>query len=193
MMGRPDEGVSDRRASGTLSGVALPGPDEASAAQTVGEFLARLQELDVRVWIEGDRLRCSAPSGVLTPTLRDQLGRWKPELLRLLPRSEDRAAPRSIPRLPDQPAYVASFTQERMWLLQQLAPTSPAYTVAGALRIAGPLQVGALKDSWNELVDRHELLRARFRTIDGQLSVVLDGAIPRSSCSISADVRSLSG
>ena len=41
--------------------------------QPVWRFLAGLQELDLRVWNEGGRLRVSAPSGVLTSQLGDEL------------------------------------------------------------------------------------------------------------------------
>jgi thioesterase domain-containing protein len=47
-------------------------------------LLAMLRERDVRVWADGDRLRCSAPAGVLTPELRDELQLRKKEILEFL-------------------------------------------------------------------------------------------------------------
>ena len=38
-----------------------------------------------------------------------------------------------------------SFAQQRLWLIQQLDPESPAYNVRGALRLKGPLDVSALE------------------------------------------------
>jgi thioesterase domain-containing protein len=40
--------------------------------------------LDVKVWAESDRLRSSAPAGVLTPELREELANRKPEILAYL-------------------------------------------------------------------------------------------------------------
>jgi hypothetical protein len=39
------------------------------------ELLARLRALDVRLSVEGDSLRSSAPRGVLTPELQKELTR----------------------------------------------------------------------------------------------------------------------
>lgn len=47
-------------------------------------FLAMLRERDIRVWADGDRLRCSAPAGVLTPEFRDELQLRKKEILEFL-------------------------------------------------------------------------------------------------------------
>jgi len=48
------------------------------------EFLEQLKASDVRVWVEDDRLRCSAPQGVLTPALQAELLKRKPEILAFL-------------------------------------------------------------------------------------------------------------
>jgi hypothetical protein len=48
------------------------------------KFLADLQRLDVRVWAEGDKLRCSAPEGVLTAAMREELAARKPEIIAML-------------------------------------------------------------------------------------------------------------
>src|SRR5690349_4416578 len=50
-------------------------------AMTAAELVAHLRALDVRLSVDGDRLRCSAPKGVLTEELRDQLATRKVELL----------------------------------------------------------------------------------------------------------------
>lgn len=51
-------------------------------------FLADLYDRDIRLWADGDRLRCKAPTGVLTPKLRDQLLERKSEILELLRTAE---------------------------------------------------------------------------------------------------------
>lgn len=51
---------------------------------TVAALLADLHSRDIRVWAEGDRLRCNAPRGVLTPEVREQLQRRKSEILEFL-------------------------------------------------------------------------------------------------------------
>jgi len=60
-----------------------------------------------------------------------------------------------------------SFPQERLWFLNQLEP-GPHYNDHFDLRLTGPLEVEALKQAINEIVTRHEVLRARFACVDGK-------------------------
>ncbi|MBV8893627.1 MAG: condensation protein, partial [Acidobacteria bacterium] len=61
-----------------------------------------------------------------------------------------------------------SFAQERIWLIQQLDPSSYLYNVPRALRLSGKLNHLALEASLNEIVRRHEALRTTFRFESGQ-------------------------
>jgi acyl carrier protein len=65
----------------------------------------------------------------------------------------------ALPRL--QPLAL-SYAQERQWFLWQLEPTSTAYHVPAALRLRGELNLPALQQSFNALIERHESLRTCF-------------------------------
>lgn len=80
------------------------------------------------------------------------------------------------PAAPAQDAgHVLSFSQERMWFMQQLAPDSSAYNVPLALRLRGPLDADALQQSLQVMVTRHDILRTRFASTDqGPSCDVLD-------------------
>jgi amino acid adenylation domain-containing protein len=58
-----------------------------------------------------------------------------------------------------------SFSQQRLWFLEQLEPGNPAYTIPAAVRLVGSLNLEALTRSFNELVRRHESLRTAFAVI----------------------------
>ncbi|QNK68497.1 non-ribosomal peptide synthetase [Variovorax sp. PAMC26660] len=60
-------------------------------------------------------------------------------------------------------ALPLSHAQERQWFLWQLDPNSAAYHMSGALRLAGALQIDALRAALGDLVARHESLRTVFR------------------------------
>lgn len=130
------------------------------------EFLSYLQQQNIRVWAEGDRLRYNAPEGSLTPELRAELANRKAEVLNLLQRPDDT----SLPLLPvgRDGALPLSYAQERLWFLEQLEPESPAYNLSTVIRLSGPLDVGALVQSLEEIVRRHEALRTTFPAVNGQ-------------------------
>ncbi|HVO10121.1 MAG TPA: amino acid adenylation domain-containing protein, partial [Vicinamibacteria bacterium] len=67
-----------------------------------------------------------------------------------------------IPRSSDATAVPASFAQERLWFLEQLAPGSGRYNLWRAIRLQGPLHVEALERALGEVLRRHEALRTRF-------------------------------
>ena len=48
-----------------------------------------------------------------------------------------------------------SFSQERLWFLNQLEPESSAYNIPGGLRLTGRLRVDVLEQSLSEIVRRH--------------------------------------
>jgi len=50
----------------------------------IPDLLADLAGKDITVWVDGDRLRCNAPAGALTPEFRDQLRDRKSEIIGFL-------------------------------------------------------------------------------------------------------------
>src|SRR5262249_17253105 len=72
-----------------------------------------------------------------------------------------------------------SFAQQRLWFLDQLAPNNPFYNVAGAMKLAGKLDLAALERAINEIVRRHEVLRTRFEVIEGEPVQVITKWEPR--------------
>jgi hypothetical protein len=88
-------------------------------------------------------------------------------LLELIRKKKGTAAPAPVAEVTHAPPSVweeggavpVSFAQERLWLLDQLAPGTSAYNIPGAFRLLGPLNVAALRQSVAEIVRRHDALR----------------------------------
>jgi amino acid adenylation domain-containing protein len=59
-----------------------------------------------------------------------------------------------------------SFAQQRLWFLDQLEPESPLYNLPQAFRMSGALNVGALRQTFDAIVSRHESLRTTFPMVD---------------------------
>ena len=72
-----------------------------------------------------------------------------------------------IPRRPRLDVYPLSFAQERLWFLNQLEPGNPAYNRPLALRLSGRLDISGLRRALDEILCRHEVLRAIFCRVDG--------------------------
>lgn len=72
-----------------------------------------------------------------------------------------------------------SFAQERLWFLNQLSNgTDVSYNVPIALRLRGALDVEALTEALNRLVERHEMLRATFAVDDDRPIQKIASAVP---------------
>lgn len=64
--------------------------------------------------------------------------------------------------------FPVSFSQQRLWFLEQLEPGSPVYNIPAVVRMRGRVDAQALEKSINAVVSRHEILRTTFRTVEEQ-------------------------
>lgn len=64
--------------------------------------------------------------------------------------------------------FPVSFAQRRLWVLDQLEPGGTFYTIPAAVHLKGKLNLSALRDSFQLLVQRHETLRTTFDQVEGQ-------------------------
>ncbi len=78
----------------------------------------------------------------------------------------DRISAEPIKNIPRQ--FALSFSQRRLWFLDQLDPQNPVYNICTAERIKGQLNLAALEASLVAIVERHAILRTSFPTVDGE-------------------------
>jgi hypothetical protein len=102
---------------------------------------------------------------VLTPVLRSHLQERKAELIDWLQRAQSQGE--------EERLYPPSFAQRRFWTLQQLNPEDSFYNVPFAFRLRGRLDAAALRESFNTIVRRHEVLRTTLQQRDGELMQVV--------------------
>jgi hypothetical protein len=84
------------------------------AAMKIPDFLSDLAGRDIKVWLDGNQLRCSAPAGALTPEYRDQLRERKSEIIGFL-----------------NMAAAATHQQPSIVPLQPRGTRTPIYAVPG--------------------------------------------------------------
>ncbi|MHC5826908.1 MAG: condensation domain-containing protein, partial [Nostoc sp.] len=143
--------------------------------KTAAEFLAFLCSLDVKLWVDDERLRCNAPKNVLTTDIRSELAERKEEILAFIRKNNVALSPISQPIRPVlwEENLPLSFAQQRLWFIEQLAPNSSFYNIPSAIYLKGSLNITALKQTLNEIVRRHEVLRTTFVIVEGQAVQVI--------------------
>lgn len=81
-----------------------------------------------------------------------------------------------VPRPKDVSACPLSFGQQRWWFLNQWAPGTADH-LSLVLRLKGELNLEALQQALDIVVARHELLRTRYKLVDGNpFQVIMSGA-----------------
>ena len=71
-----------------------------------------------------------------------------------------------IPRQENAAASPLSLAQQRLWLVTQLEPESPAYNFPAAIKLSGRLDADVFEESLNDVVRRHSALRTTFVNSD---------------------------
>ncbi|MEU8898509.1 condensation domain-containing protein [Nocardia sp. NPDC048505] len=144
--------------------------------ETLAELLGTEPDLDADYFALGGN---SLIAVQLVDRVEEAFG-FRPKLLELYerPRLADFAellttgATPSVRRAPI-PALVAheepvmSSGQERMWFHHQLEPGTTLYNYPVVQLLRGPIEVGLLRGTFDDLVERHEPLRYNFAEVDG--------------------------
>ncbi|MEV6364243.1 non-ribosomal peptide synthase/polyketide synthase [Nocardia asteroides] len=177
-------------ASGKLDRKALPEPDfrvaaaefrapETATEQAVAELFADLLGV-AQVGLDDDFFRLGGNSLIATRAIarlhaafgvrvdvRDFFDNPTVAVLAALVEggtADDRPALVAGPRpevLPLSPA------QQRMWFLNRFDPETGAYNIPIAVRLAGALDLAALRAAVGDLIARHEVLRTVYPEVDG--------------------------
>ncbi|MBD2438978.1 non-ribosomal peptide synthase/polyketide synthase [Nostoc sp. FACHB-110] len=121
------------------------------------EFINNLAAKNIELWVEGDKLYYDAPEDALTPELLGEIKQYKAEIIKLLSDGDQATS-----------TYPLSQGQKALWFLDQLAPQSVAYHLTYTAKLAANVDIFALKQAAQVLVDRHPVLRTTFATVDSE-------------------------
>ena len=142
---------------------------------SVVELLSFLAKKDIRLWLDGENLRFSAPEGAFTAEIKGQIVGNKPAIIEFLKQAQKTTAETIKTVSRDQPLR-ASYGQQRLWLLDQLNPGDVTYNMPTALRIKGFIDPAILDQAFQAIVERHESLRTHFEEKDGEPFQVISKA-----------------
>lgn len=131
------------------------------------DLLIELKKQGIYLYLNGDELRCKAPLDRLNIELKQSLKKHKIKLIDYLSQRkvEQDDGLFSITRETQLPL---SYSQERLWFLDEFERGGTAYNMSGALRLEGKLDIAVLEQSLNEIIQRHEVLRTTFVAVDGK-------------------------
>jgi amidohydrolase len=133
--------------------------------ETVNEFLNQLAAEGVKLSVLAGELKCYAPRGALTSSLRDGIARHRTEIIRLLANREGR-----LPIVPKTTESVKEFAlsagQKGLYVLQKVHPAMGAYNVPLGFRIRR-LDVSLLAGTWGAILEQYPILTARVVERDG--------------------------
>ena len=123
---------------------------------TVDLLLQEACRRRIRLWVEAGRLRYEAPKGADIEQVLRQLREHKAELLQRLQDPEAVAI------------HPVSFGQRALWFEYQLNPDSTAYNYAFSATIRSDVNVPALQQAFQAILDRHAILRTTYGLEDGK-------------------------
>ncbi|KAB8332381.1 amino acid adenylation domain-containing protein [Scytonema tolypothrichoides VB-61278] len=121
------------------------------------EFLQNLSAIGIELWVNGDKLCYEAPEDVLSPELLAQIKQYKQEIIYLLQKRTNIAKTDPL-----------SHRQTAVWFLYQLAPLSAAYNLAYAARLVSNVDIAALRQATQALIERHSVLRTTYTAQHGE-------------------------
>lgn len=127
------------------------------------QVLRRLQSLGIQLSTAGRDLRVSAARGALTDEVRQTIATAKQDLVRLLqPAADSATSP-----LEEAAGGPLSRFQHRLWLIQQLEPSSTVFNLAIYWTFDGVDEVRVV-EAIKTVLRQHDILRATFRDVGGE-------------------------
>ena len=70
--------------------------------------------------------------------------------------------------------YEASYTQKRIWVINQLNPNSTMFNMPGRITFNEEINETILEEIFDKLIERHEAFRTRFEKLKGTLVQIID-------------------
>jgi amino acid adenylation domain-containing protein len=143
--------------------------------QAISSLLEELESKDIRLQLDGDKLRLNAPKGAVDDQLKKLIASNREILIARLKSDRKASGAGSLSRVARDGQLPVTFAQQRLWFLDRMDPGGSHYNIFIALKIEGRLDVGALERGLLTLSNRHETLRTRIGEQDGAPWLEIDG------------------
>jgi hypothetical protein len=132
------------------------------------QLILKLKANGIAIQLLDGQLKLSMQKGALTDELREEIINHKAELISALRQTSVYKQTDVIPLLPPAETYELSPSQRRVWIMDQLQDNRAAYNLPFGYILTGKVNVNAFIGALKCLVERHEILRTTFITVDGE-------------------------
>lgn len=116
---------------------------------------------DISLFLVDNKVRVKAPDGTLTPELLSKLKAHKSAIADYLVKNSEL----QLNRQDDELAM--SYNQRRLWFIEQVSHSNQ-FSLALALRWNGGVNRAALEQALRVMLERHQVLRTAYPTVDGE-------------------------
>ena len=135
--------------------------------KSIDELITNLHNQDIKLWVEGERLRYSVPKGqeAKIAAVRPELSEHKAEIIRFLKQASNRTRSSKLPRLvvaPEQRYQPFPLTdiQQAYWLGRSSAfDLGNVSTHSYSEFDSHGLDLERFNHAWQQLIERHDMLR----------------------------------
>ncbi len=150
-------------------GELIYGYSNSSFDKSINDIITELENKDIRLWVEGESLRCKAPKGVMDKELAELIQSRKEEIIKYYRIKEaQNNLSQPIQKAEEKEYYPLSEAQKRMYFISQFDNSNLSYNLSSALYIQGNIDLERLDGAFKALINRHEGLRTSFKNIDGE-------------------------
>lgn len=138
---------------------------------SIAGTLNELRALGIELELADGRLVSRAAKGVLTADLAARIKEQRKEIIAFLREGLIERNTADIPpirRVPRSEYMPVSYSQERLWYLNQVDENPAVYNLPLSFRVVGDLNTELLQRALHAIEERHEAVRTTIEMVDGR-------------------------
>ena len=142
-------------------------------------LMRKLRQQGTKIALVEGNLKIELPKALKTQALMQELRLHKANIIDILQAMQEaKAKTATIPIVPRTGKMPLSYAQERFWFLEQLNQGVSPFHIPMGMVLKGKLNLSALQQSFQQLIQRHEVLRVSFLEDGGEPYVSVTASVP---------------
>ncbi|KZN60465.1 condensation domain-containing protein, partial [Pseudoalteromonas luteoviolacea] len=129
-------------------------------------LLQSLSRKGISIKLVGEKLQFFGDVSTLTESERQEIVENKANIVEFL---KQHSGLTGITKRDQKLPNFASFSQGRLWFLDKLNGSSAEYNIPLYLKVEGQVNVIAVEQSLNKILERHQVLRTTYHEVDGEI------------------------